>query len=271
MKHQYKKWPVFFIFPLLFFLGGCDKKDFTLPVDFTMNFSLNNEAIMGGSITIDEIGIGLRSIDIRGYREQGEDVFLTRNFEQGKIFVIKPSSDSVTEEFDIPQGTYDPISFLFKFQPDAEESELIDDILDWLEDMEENEDPEDLQEDLGEIIEEYLEDVDPCIIVKGKFTYNGITRSLLIVVNDPLSFQILGENLNGTSDVVLDKNIVNVGNLQFNPSYWFSVITPSMLDNAHIGVIDDVEYVFLSKYVNSQIYGAVYNRMEESTTLTIND
>lgn len=271
MKHQYKKWPVFFIFPLLFFLGGCDKKDFTLPVDFTMNFSLNNEPIMGGSITIDEIGIGLRSIDIRGYREQGEDVFLTRDFQQGKTFLISPFSPAVFEEFDIPQGTYDPISFLFKFQPDAEENELIDDVLDWLEDLEEGEDPEELEDDLGEIIEDYLEEVEPCIMVKGKFSYNSKIRPFVIVVNDPLSFNILGENKNGGSDVVLDKNIVNVGKLQLNPSYWFSVITPAMLDNAYIGVIDDVEYIFLSKYVNSQIYAAVYNRMEESTTLTINE
>lgn len=271
MKHQYKKWPYYFIFPLLVFLGGCDKKDFTLPVDFTLNFSMNDEPIMGGFITIEEIGIGLNSIDIRGYRDQGEDVFFTRNFESGKVFLIGQASGNVTEAFDLPQGTYDPISFFFYFKPDAEESEWSEEILDWLEDWEEGEEPEELQEELGEIMEEYLEYVDPCIIVRGQFTYNNKTKPLFIIVNDPLTFQILGENRNGGSEVTLDKNLDNEGKLEFNPSYWFSVITPAMLENAYTGVIDDKEYIFLSKYLNSQIFGAVYNRMEESTTLIINE
>jgi hypothetical protein len=54
-----------------------------------------------------------------------------------------------------------------------------------------------LQEDLGDIIEDYLEEITPCIIVKGKFTYNGSTKDIVIVVNDPLTFQILGKNRNG--------------------------------------------------------------------------
>ncbi len=32
------------------------------------------------------------------------------------------------------------------------------------------------KEDLGEIIEDYLEDIDPCILVKGKFVSNQTTK-----------------------------------------------------------------------------------------------
>ena len=271
MKSQYNKWSAIPLMLLFILIGGCEKEDYTLPVEFKLNFTIKNEAILGGSITIDEIGLGLNSIDIRGYREQGDDVFLTRDFEQGKFFLIKPTLPSVTEKFDIPQGVYNPISFSCNFQTDDEESELIVDLLDWLEDFEEDDDLQGLQEDLGYIIEDYLEDITPCIIVKGKFTYNVSTKHIVIVVNDPLIFQILVKNRNGGLEVFLDKNIVNTGNLQINPSYWFSVITPSMLNDAFIGLIDDEEYIFLSKYVNSQIYGAIFNRMEESTILTINE
>jgi hypothetical protein len=271
MKSRYNKWTVLPYMLLFILIGGCEKEDYTLPVEFTLNFTIKNEAILGGSITIDEIGLGLNSIDIRGYREQGDDVFLTRNFDQGKNFIVKPTSNNITEKFDIPQGTYNPITFSLIFKPDPDESGLIDDILDWLADVEEEDDLEGLQEDLGDIIEDYLEDITPCIIMKGKFTHNSITKHLLIVVNDPLTFQVLGKNRNEGSEVILDKNIVNVGNLQVNPSYWFSVITPAMLNGAFIGLVDDEEYIFLSKYVNSQIYSAVFNRMEESTVLTINE
>jgi hypothetical protein len=260
---------------LLFILiGGCEKEDFTLPVEFNLNFAINDEAALGGSLTIDEIGLGLNSIDIRGYREQGDDVFFTRNFDNGKNFIIKPASFNITERFDIPQGAYNPLSFSFIFKPDAGESDVIDDILDWLEDFEEEDDDddlEDLQEDLGDIIEDYLEDITPCILVKGKFNHNGNTKRVVIVINDPLTFQILGKNRNGGSEIILDKNMVNNGELQINPSYWFSVFTPSMLNNAFVGLIDDEEFILLSKHVNSQIYGTIFNRIQESTILIINE
>ncbi len=260
------------IFMLLFILiVGCEKEDFTLPVEFKLNFMIKNDAILGGALTIDEIGLGLNSIDIRGYREQGDDVFLTRNFDNGKNFIIKPASANITERLDIPQGTYNPVSFSLIFKPDAEESDLIEDILDWLEDFEEDDDLEELQEDLGDIIEDYLEDITPCIFVKGKFTHNGNTKRIVMVINDPLSFQILGKNRNGGSEIILDRNVNNYGNLQINPSYWFSVFTPSLLNGAFIGLIDDEEYIFLSKHINSQIYKAVFNRIEESTILIINE
>ena len=250
---------------------GCDKEDYTLPVKFEMNFSINTEPILGGSVTIDKIGLGLKSIDIQGSREQGSDVFLTRKFDEKKTFTLKPSSTKVTESFDIPQGVYNPISFSYIFQPDNEESDIIEDIVEWLKDLEEGENLAELQEDLGDIIEDYLDDVNPCIIMKGRFTNNNKTKHLVMVVNDPLTFKILGSNKNEDPEVVLDKKNVNTGNLQFNPSYWFSVITPDMLNDAFVGVIDNEEYILLNKYINTQVYTSIYNRIEQSTTLTINE
>ena len=274
---------LFFILLIALF-GGCEKEDYTLPVEFRLDFTIKNEPILDGSITIDEIALSLNSIDISGYREQGGDVFSTRRFDQGKFFEIKPTSRNATEKFDIPHGIYNPISFSYNFQPDNEEDDLIEDISEWHEDLEEEDDDmedddqeedddlEDLQEDLGDIIEDYLEDIHPCIFVKGKFTHNQKTKHIVLVVNDPLTFEIPGKNKEGGSEVVLDKEQVNTGNLQLNPSYWFSVITPKMLNDAFIGVIDDEAYILLSKHVNSQIYtSVVFNRIEDSTILTINE
>ena len=271
MKGQFYK-GIAIPFMIFFILtGGCEKEDFALPVGFSLHFTIKNEAILNGSITIDEIGLGLSMIDIRGYREQGDDVFLTRNIDNGESFIMTPTTTNMSENLDIPQGNYNPIVFSLIFKPDEYESDLTDDILDWLEDLDEDDDIQGLQESLGDIIEDYLENLTPCIILKGKFTYNNSTKHIVIVVNDPLTFQIHGKNRNGGSEVILDKNYGNNGNMQINPSYWFSIITPSVLNDAFIGLIDDEEYIFLSKYVNSQIYGAIFNRMEESTILTINE
>lgn len=271
MKKKLSKWLSILSILLFLVAVGCDKEDYTLPVKFDLTFSIKNDPILDGTITINEIELGLKSIDIQGYREQGDDVFLTRNFDNQRNIKLKLTSTRVTESFDIPQGTYNPISFSYAFQPDGEEEDLIEDILDWFYDFEGGDDLQELQEDLGEIVEDYLEDIRPCIIVKGTFISNSKTKHLVMVVNNPLTFKILGKNKNGGSEVTLDKSFVNSGNLQFNPAYWFSAITPAMLNNAIVGTINDEEYIFLSKYVNSTVYGTIYNRIEESTTLTINE
>lgn len=260
---------------MLMFLvvGGCeyDQKPYTLPTDFTLSFSIKDEPILNGSVTIDEISLNLQLIDIIGYREQGEDVFFTREYDDAKRFILKPTHTGANESFNIPQGTYNPISFSCVFQPDDDEEDLIEDIADWFEDFETGGDPQELKEDLGEIVEDYLEDITPCIMVKGKFTSNNETKHIVMVVNNPLTFKIQGKNKNGGSEVTLVRSYVNNGNFQLSPAYWFSAISPEMLNNAMVGTNDDEEYIFLSKYVNSTIYSAIYNRMEESTTLTINE
>lgn len=263
---------------MLFLLAfaGCEPnmEPYTIPSDFILNFTINDETILNGTVTIDEIGLNLQAITIEGYREQGEDIFFTREFDGNKNFILKPSFTETTESFDIPQGTYSPISFSYNFMPDNDEEDLIEDIIDLLEDfehVEEENNLEDLQQDLGEIVEDYLEDISPCIMVKGKFASATNTKHIVLVVNNPLIFKILGKNKNAGPEVTLDKSYVNTGNLQFNPAYWLSAITPAMLNNALVGIIDDEEYIFLSKYVNSSIYSSIYNRMEESTTLTINE
>ena len=271
MKRQYNRWPTMLLLVLATLIGSCEKEDYTLPVEFVLDFTIKNETILDTTISIDEISLELNTIDIRGYREQADDVFLTRDFEQGKSFLIRAGSTNIKEKLDIPQGIYKPLAFSFIFKPDTEENDLIEDIVEWHENLENGDAPEDLKEELGDIIESYLSDISPCIVMKGKFTYNNHTKNLLLVINDPLNYQIHGENKTGGSEVTLNKNFVNTGNLRFNPAYWFSAVTAAMLNDAFIGVIDGKEYIFLSKHVNSRIYETIFNRMEESTTLAINE
>jgi hypothetical protein len=253
-------------------ITGCGKEDFTLPVDFQLQFSMVENPIMNGTVTIDYIHLHLKSIDIRGYRELGEDVFLTRKVDEDHRITIQTTTPIDRMQFDIPQGVYNPLSFSFVFRPDEEESSIADDIGSWLEDLEEEEeDLDDLEEDLGDIIEDYLDDLQPCLIFKGKYSHNQLVRNLVIVINDPLTFQVISKNRNEEQMVALDKDIVNRATLYLDPSYWFSVVTNEMLTGSFHGILDDEPYIFLNKYVNSQLYTAIFNRIEESTTLVINE
>lgn len=265
-------WRIIAIMVIMASTAGCGKEDFTLPVDFQLQFSMAEDPIMDGAVTIDYVHLHLKSIDIHGYRELGEDVFLTRRINEDHRITIQTSTPQDRMQFDIPQGVYNPLSFSFVFRPDEEESSIVDDIESWLEDVEdEEEDLDDLQEDLGDIIEEYLDDLQPCMIIQGKYNHNQLVRKLVIVINDPLNFQVISQNKNEEQIVALDKDIVNRGRLYLDPSYWFSVITTEMLKGAFSGHLDDEQYIFLNKYVNSQLYTTIFNRIEESTTLVINE
>jgi hypothetical protein len=265
-------WKMVVIMVLMVTTAGCGKEDFTLPVEFQLQFSMVENPIMNGAVTIEYVQLHLKSIDIRGYRELGEDVFLTRKIDEGPSITIETSTPKERMQFDIPQGIYNPLTFSFAFRPDDEESSLVEDVGSWLEDVEEGEDDlDDLQEDLGDIIEDYLDDLQPCMIIKGKYSHNQLVRNLVIVINDPLTFQVISKNKNEEQMVALDKDIVNRATLYLDPSYWFSVVTTEMLNGTFHGILDDEPYIFLNKYVNSQLYTTIFNRIEESTTLVINE
>lgn len=282
---------IFLVFAFLVLsFWGCDKEEHTLPVDFNLQFEVDEKPVMEGRLTIESIIISLGSIDIDGRREVGENVFLTRKFESGQIVYLNSTSPENTLSFNLPQGIYNNLTFLLNFKPDPEEEELDDDFEDWLEDMEEGEEEiEDLQVDLGDIIEDYLDEVQPCILVKAIYQRNQIFYNIIFAFNDPLLLRIMARNADGGTGVTLRKDRINQGVIVLDPSYWFSVISPPILESAFPGIIDiddnqddddndndddDDNYekfIFLHKKINSQLFSTIHNRIEESTFLYINE
>lgn len=260
------------IFFLFLNISSCEKEDFTLPVDFRLDLSIRDKPVMGGKLIIDFIKIRLNLIDIQGYREVGDNVFLNRSYKKGKTFTFNTGTKNESIRFDIPQGVYKPLTFSLVFQHDDDEDDLIEDIEEWYEDlMEGDEDIEELQEDLGSIIEDYLDDIEPSILLQGRYENNNIRARLILLVNDPLTFRILLKNKNDNDEVILARDKENSGTLILDPSYWFSVISPELMNGAFPGIEDGITYIFLSKYINNQIYHAVFNRIEESTLIIVNN
>jgi hypothetical protein len=88
------------------------------------------------------------------------------------FIIIRPQSTTEAIDFNIPQGIYDHLSFQLKFQPDPGEEGLNDLFEEWLRDMGEGEAEIDvLRENLGDIIEDYLEDVSPCLLMHAEYFY----------------------------------------------------------------------------------------------------
>lgn len=258
---------------LLFFIWGCEKEEHTQPTDFNLFFEIDDTPVMEGKLTIESIFISLGSIEIDGRREVGEDVFMIRDFGEREIFQLTRYLPATPVNFNLPQGIYNPLYFFLNFSPDNEEAELDDEFDEWIEDMQHGEkEIEELQEDLGDIIEDYLDGVMPCIMMKAKYQRNDIYYNVVFALNDPLLFRVKGMNEEGGNQVTLRKDRINNGIILLDPSYWFSVISPSIMESAFIGVIDDDEkYIFLHKKVNSQLFTTVYNRLAESAVLYINE
>ncbi len=258
---------------VLLFAGtwSCQKEEYTLPADLRLDMSIDSRPVMGGRVTIESVKIRLDAIDIEGYRQTGENVFLTRSYNKGKIFSIRGGAQSGAVDFDIPQGVYSRLSFSLIFRPDDEEEDILEDIEEWKRDVEKGKEKlKELEEDLGDIIEDYLDDIKPSMIIQGRYSVSGSSRELIILMNDPLTFRLMSKSASGGGEVIIDSQRENSGLLTFDPSYWFAAITPEILDGAFLGREDGVTYIFLSKHINSQIYQALFSRIEESTNIIIN-
>lgn len=262
----------YILLPLLLLAGGCTKEEHTLPVNFNLQFVVDDKPVMDGLLTVENIIVNLNSIEIEGRRTVGEDVFLNREFDNGHHLELKMNSPSESIDLNLPQGVYNRLSFLLNFKEDMEEEGHIEELQEWLEDVEEGGyEVEELQEDLGDILEDYLEEIQPSIMLKAKYQRNEIHYHVLFVVNDPLRITVLSKNSSGNKEITLQKDILNTGKLVFDPSYWFSLISPSMLESAFQGVTDNEKYIFIHKKVNPQLFTVIYNRLEESTILFVNE
>ena len=250
---------------------SCEKEDYTLPVNVSMQFGIDETPVVNGLLKIESVAISLSSIDIVGYREIGEDVFFTRNFNEGKYLVTDQKNYSEMLYFDLPQGVYNPLIFNLRLLADEDEKDLLEDIAEWQEDLMNEDDMDELWEELGEIIEDYMEDVFPSLLIKGQYLRKSEVCQFLFLINDPIYLKVFAQNRNDGNEVLLSKNLDNKGRIIFNPEYWYSVVSPVILDAAYYGVIDDKKYLFINKYINTQIYTAIFNRIEESTFLLLND
>ena len=117
---------LFLYLPLLFFLS-CGKDPSTLPAKVNMNFgmiplgqeeslkeaSLDNNGENGVYLSITDGTLVINRIDFEGRRESAEDVFFTAHFDPPIIVDLGEGSSSRYVQFDIPQGVFERMEFIF--------------------------------------------------------------------------------------------------------------------------------------------------------------
>lgn len=255
-----------FIF-ILTVLSSCDEENLSLPTPVNLTFIAEPLQTLNDNVIVDRVEINISGLEIEGTRDAGGNVFLERQFNQEEAYIDLRSQINNKISIDIPQGIYNNLKFRLNFQRDEEErEEITDELTEWLE-GDEDKTAEERAEDLGDIIEEYLEDVNPALLFTATANRNGTTFKVIMPLNDPVIFEIPYINNDGERNISLIKDQKQEFELVFNPDYWFSITSFESLNNAQKGIIEEEEYVFLHKQVNSALYSLIIGRIEESTVV----
>lgn len=252
---------------ILALLSACDEENLSLPTPVDLTFIAEPLQTLNDNVIVNRVEINISRLEIEGKRDAGGDVFLDRQFnlEEGNIDLRSQINNKIS--LDIPQGIYNNLKFKLNFKQDDEErEEITDELTEWLADSD-DETEEERAEALGDIIEEYLEDVNPALLFTATATRNGTIFKIVMPLNESFVFDIPFINNDGGKNISLIKDQRQEFKLIFNPDYWFSITSFEALNDAQKGTIDEEDYVFLHKQVNSSLYSLIVGRIEESTVV----
>lgn len=223
---------------------------------------------MEGNLVFDGLTLHARKIGIDGRRSAGEDVFFEHDLQAGSLDL----QEKPVVTLDLPQGIYNRLEFSLVFDPDPQsEEELGGEIDDLLKDLINDVLPPQAAARLGDVTRKYQQEAEPAFIYTGIYKNQQTTFDVVLVLNDPLTMNVVAENGSGQREITIQSDQTNRGNLSFDPAAWFTVVPQALMENAVKGVVNGKEYVLIHKKVNPGLFNMVYNRIERSTTLVINE
>lgn len=216
------------IFSAILVLASCQKKELKQPADVTVSIDINREQSTEGHLSFQDGYIRLASFSVEGTRQEGADVELSKEFEQGNLTYFSSSSPISNLDIDIPQGNYTDLDFAFNTFDDNDETTLR---------------------------------------VEGLYT-NQSSQTIPIIFEFASSeyFSINSEAEDGGSVITLDQNINSTVLIKLDPIYWFDLISNNMFDNATLVEIDGVMTILVDENTNTNIYDNVVDRLDEQTS-----
>jgi hypothetical protein len=204
----------------------------TKPAEVTFQFRLNDEQPAGKFLEFQAGTMQVKEIGFEGYRESGEDVFFTSDFENLIMADLATGATSDLIKFDIPQGIYDHINLSIEINENNEDPSLT-------------------------LNGTYNSANSGYVPVKFKFAIHEILNL------NPKPGQ-------GKNKIVLNKDIPSTAEVLINTGFMFQVVNSRMLESAEITQQDGESVIVISKDLNQHIFNAVVNRLENSTTALFN-
>ncbi len=284
-----KQYRVLYLFAtLLLFFKGCQKENFSLPADVRIEFSTNPATALEGDLEFFSSGLMIHSFRFLGERNTGNIDFI-KELDPGSVFSIL-SGNNPEILVNIPRGLYEEFNIQISVSEGTGDiSSLNQEIETWLgrlEDYDDDDDGDDddddgdddddngdddddngddtifeLQKDLGSIISQYLENVQPGMIMEGTLSIPDHDYSVYFVVEDDLLLPLQVQNREMTRQINFQEGM-NTLQINLDPEKWFAPLSEQILTNAWFGRVDDERIIFIHKKINPEIYTILLSRLE---------
>ena len=244
-----KKITTYIFFLLAGMLLSCEEaEEFKVPSDVGFRMDINREVDPGGRLNFTGGYITLASFSFEGKREQGGDVFFTKEYERGLQLAFDATKPVDALAFQVPQGNYIRIEVEMETYDDTSVSGLV---------------------------------------VSGSYLHsNGTRYPIRFELSSSIHIEVTARDKSGSSQIVLQKSAPATAKIKLDPVKWFEAVPLSHLDNAVLSVGEGeterdeegdseeemgsgTSYILINEEVNESIYEIIITRIEKSSGIVI--
>lgn len=226
-----KIYKIIFIIVLLFvLLPSCEKKKWKEPTDVAFIVDINRSSGQNGKLVFTKGSINLANFSFDGKREQGDDVYFSNAFSSGLNIVFDQSQPVGALNFDIPQGTFTKIEISFETYGINNDNHIY----------------------LEGIYEKSMNNSYP---VRFEFKAKIVQT-------------IIAKNSSGSAEIILNKDVPSYPKITFDPIFWFSPVSPNLINNAETIDIGGTPTILINDTCNENIYTIIVDRINNGTTIT---
>lgn len=236
---------------VFFLLAGtllsCQETDeFKVSSDVAFRMDIDREANSGGRLNFTGGSITLASFSFEGRREQGADVFFTKEYERGLQIAFDATQPVDALAFQVPQGNYVRIEVELETYDDTAVSGLV---------------------------------------LTGSYLHsNGVRYPLRLELSSSVDIEIEASDRSGSKQIVLKQSSPATAKIKLDPIKWFEAVPLSHLDNAVLTagesegevenegeseeeMVSGASYILINEEVNESIYEIIITRVEQSAEI----
>lgn len=222
-----------------------------LKFDFLQQNTSSKMVFNTGFLTIHEVHFS-------GVRKQGDNVDFTDDLGHGSNIDFATGISSPIS-YDIPQGTYTNINMEFKINEKnpSSPSILLNGI--YLKDDTETDSTDTNSTETGSIGNDSTGSDDST-------KENSIKEiPIQFIFNSGEFFSVQATTADGSNEIVLIEDQPATVTVTFDSGYWFALITPNLLENAQLSMVNGVSTIVISKEQNQNIYDLIVPRINQTT------
>lgn len=211
-------------------LWSCEKDELKLPAEVKLafdmkSFNLEEDVKASQQFYVDEAYFILSDFEFDGQREEGEDYFFTRHFDEPLYAEMHTGLTNRDISFDIPQGVYSKI-------------------------------------DLNMIAGN---ETTPALSLRGRFQRGPLEDvPVLFEYSFREEIRVRGMNKEGNRQVVLRKDVPGTATVLLDAPFMFQFLNMGLLRNAELYMFEGEETIIINSEKNTDIFNLVATRLDKS-------